>query len=124
MQVGDTRWYTAGLIDARKVPGSENPELRLIKGYRMRLSDWSDKEIKEHLDLLAADGITGKVKTSKQNHTDIPAGQPFFQVSEEEPIKKLEQLFKNMGVMLNPDRFAGYEEFFRKNYANNVRRSR
>ena len=109
MQIGDTRWYTARLIKAHEIPDSDRVELEIINGYRMKLGDWSVDEIKAHVDLLAADGIVGKVKTSKQNHTDIPAGEPFFQVSDAKAIKKLEKKFKEAGIALNPDRFAAYD---------------
>ena len=91
MQIGDTRWYTAKVVKTRQIPGSERVTMDFINGYRMKLGDWSQEEIKSHVDLLAADGIIGKVKTSKKDHTDIPAGEAFFQVSDKESIKNLEK---------------------------------
>lgn len=109
-QIGDTRWYTARLVKGRQIPDSERSEIEIINGYRMKLGDWSDEEVKAHVDQLAADGIVGKIKTSRQDHTDIPAGEPFFQVSDKESIKRLEHLFKTMGIALNPDRFSIYDQ--------------
>ena len=110
MQIGDTRWYTARLVKTHQIPGSERVAMDFINGYRMKLGNWSQDEIKAHIDSLVADGIVGKVKTSKQDHTDIPAGEPFFQVSDKEAIKKLEKLFKDSGIALNPDRFSEYDK--------------
>ena len=105
MQIGDTRWYTAVLYNK-----GNKGKLERINGYRMKLSGWSETEINARVDSLAKAGICGNLKTDKHNHTDIPSGELFFQVSEKESIENLEKLFKESGIDLNPERFrAGYD---------------
>ena len=123
MQIEDTRWYTAVFLKAHELSETGTTKIERINGYRMKLAGWSEEEIREHVNLLIAEGVKGKVRTSKQNHTDIPAGEPFFQVSDKESIKNLEKIFKESGVALNPDRFhTGYEHL--EHYTASQKRSR
>ena len=76
MQIEDTRWYTAVFLKAHELSETGTTKIERINGYRMKLAGWSEEEIREHVNLLIAEGVKGKVRTSKQNHTDIPAGEP------------------------------------------------
>ena len=116
MQIGNTRWYTALIVKQRQIAGRKTPSKEYVRGYRMRLSDMSENEIKDLLESLHSANIQGRMRTSKHDHTDIPAGEPFFQVSEKESIKNLEALFKQSHIDLNPDRFRiGYPQIASKN---------
>ena len=98
MQIGETRWYTAKMAKMHPIPDSERVELERINGYIMRLGGWSEEEIKTHIDLLAADGIIGKLCVLKHDHEDVPAGERYLRISKKESIQNLEKLFKAQGL--------------------------
>ena len=104
MRIEDTRWYTA-------VKTVRTPEgWRYVNGYRMKLEGFSNDEVMSKMEQLAADHISSTLKTSRKNHTDIPAGEPFLEVFDPESVKNLEQIFKEANIYLNPKRFQiGYE---------------
>ena len=104
MRIEDTRWYTA--VKTNRTPDG----LKYINGYRMKIAGFSTHEVMSIVDQLAADRISSVLKTSKKNHTDIPAGEAFLEVFDQESVKNLEQVFKAANIRLNPRRFQiGYD---------------
>ncbi len=99
MQIENTRWYTAKMTKMRPIPDSERVTIEHINGYVMRMGGWSDAEIKEHVDSLAAAGIVGKVDVLGHDLDDIPAGEKYLRISKKESIKNLEKLFKEQGLV-------------------------
>lgn len=108
MQIRGTEWYTAYGTHFEPIKGSERTKVQTVYGYRMPVEGRSDKEIKELMDLLKSDGVDAKLRTSKHEHSGIPAGTPFLQVLEEKSAIALEKIFLKQGIVLETDRYKEY----------------
>ena len=108
MKIDGTEWYTASGYKSKQIEGSERSMIEVVYGYRMPVLSRSPKEISDLQNILKSDGVVAKLKTSKHDHTGIPAGTPFLQVLDEESAIALERLFLKSGINLAPDRFKEY----------------
>lgn len=108
MKIKGTNWYTACGTHFTPIEGSERTQVQTFYGYRMPVGEKTEKEIKEFMALLKSDGIDSKLKKSKHEHSGIPAGVPFLQVSDEESAIALEKVFLKSGIVLETDRYKEY----------------
>ena len=108
MKIKGTEWYTANGIRGTRIEGSERSAIQVLYGYRMPLKDRTTAEIIELRELLKSDGINTKLKTSKHEHTGIPAGVPFLEVLDEDSAIALEKTFLKQGIQLPTDRYKEY----------------
>lgn len=107
MQIKGTNWYTASGVTF--TPTKEGgTRAKTVYGYRLPLHDKSVNEMNELRDLLKSEGVTVKLKSSKNAHTGIPAGKPFFEVLDEKSVIALEKVFLQEGITLPPDRYKEY----------------
>lgn len=103
-KIEGTKWYTAHGRDEKGKPWY---------GYRMSMKGRPMDEVLGLIKQLDFDGIKcvgGSVRTSSINHTDIPAGTPFIQVSDEQSVQNLERIMKEQGIKLDPYRFQIYHQ--------------
>ena len=108
MKIKGTEWYTASAYRGRQIEGSERSEILVSYGYRMPVQGRTSKEINELRELLKGDGVNTKLRSSKNSHTGIPAGNPFLEVLDEKSAIALEKIFLKRGVVLETDRYKEY----------------
>ena len=108
MKIKGTEWYTATAYQGKQIKGSERSGVQVYYGYRMSVQGRTPKEINELKELLKADGVNTKLRSSKVNHTGIPAGTPFLEVLDEESVIALERIFLKEGIVLETDRYKEY----------------
>ena len=116
MKIQGTDWYTAYIPAHFKELDQEDGVGTLCPAfctYRYSLAGMTDDEIQKESDQLQAKGIEVIQKISKQDHTGIPAGTPFFQVKNKESVENFEKKvlipdLKQQGLELNPHRFDEY----------------
>ena len=99
---GTSEWYTAAL--ERHDPNQ--PELLL--SYRRSLAGKSEEEIDKLQEDLFSEGVNTVLKSSRHNHTGIPAGTPYLQVEDEASVARLEHLWGKLGIELDPHRYDAY----------------
>lgn len=108
-KIKGTKWYTAAGITRDKIEDSERHEVSTWFGYRRPVQDISPTEIRKIIQELKAGGINCIPKISQNNHTDIPAGTPYLQVSDTKSVARLEAKWARMGISLDAHRFDVYK---------------
>ena len=109
MKIKGTEWYTSREIKCTPIEGSDGRVyIQKLYGYRMPVPGRTTKELKELMTLLKSDGIDTKLMTEEGLETEIPAGTPFLQVSNEKSAIALENLFLKQGIVLKEDRYKEY----------------
>lgn len=112
-KIKGTEWYTACVLQYTKIEGSERCQIAKLNGYRRSVKGMSAEEIKKQIETLKSIGVfceEGKPRTSPHNHTDMPRGTPFLQVSEPRSVANLEKSLVNMGIELPANRFDVYTQ--------------
>ena len=107
VEIKGTKWYTASATKFIPVEG-KGTKVCIVYGYRMPVEGRSEQELKNLMNQLPSDGINAKLRTSKNEHTGIPAGTPFLQVLDEDSILSLEEIFLKQGIELPMDRYKEY----------------
>ena len=99
---GTADWYTAAVDRFGKKRSG------VLLTYRRSLAGMSDKEIESIQQDLADKGVSTTLQSSIRDHTGIPAGTLYLQVEDEESVSKLERLWGQLGIELDPHRYDLY----------------
>ncbi len=108
MKIKGTDWYTA--VTSKITPNG----LYTLLTYRRSLAGKSEREIEEMQQALAEEGVVTKVKSSRHNHTGIRAGTLFLQVADRDSVDKLERIWGERGIELDPHRYDEYSSDLEK----------
>ena len=112
-KIPKTEWYTAaGRGHVETIQGSERVLIsKPWYGYRRSLNGKSEEEINAIVQSLKKAGIEKmEIKKSLINHTDIPAGTPFLQISDGKSVAVLERTLFQMGIEIPANRFDIYKQ--------------
>ena len=114
MKIKGTEWYTAmgRKMEVKSFHDQDDDESTYVPvtlyGYRMPIQGRKPQDINDLRELLKADGVDTKLRSSKHNHTGIPAGTPFLEVLDEKSAIALEKIFLKEGIVLETDRYKEY----------------